>query len=275
MQTANDQLMRFIFTQQAVRGAIVKLNSSYQAALINHQYPGEVASLLGKSLAAVTMLISTIKFKGRLIIQLQTNGIVKTLVAQSNQQLQIRGMAKYSIENVTQRPLLGDGQLVLTLVDEQSADQHQGIVHVSNNSLELSLENYFRQSEQLNTRIWLFANSSTCAGLMLQEMPDCDTNFFEHLNLLTDTLKAEEILSLDFTSILNRLYVEETIEVFNPDQVCFKCSCDKQKMQAAIKTLGYEEANQVFVDQPELQVTCEFCNSSYNFNSSEITKIFQ
>ena len=274
MQIEHDQLQRFIFEKNAVRGEIIRLNGSYQTALSNHYYPDAIGNLLGQSLAAVALLSATIKFKGQLILQTQSDGIVDPLVVQSDEQYHIRGMAKYSDDYDSLSPLLGQGLLAISLIPDDNSERYQGIVNIKENNLATSLEDYFRQSEQLNTRIWLFADGTTAAGIMLQEMPNNDLHFFEHLSILTATLTQEEIFSLPFQNILTRLYQTETVNLFESELVSFKCSCNIKKMENAIKTLGQIEAEEILQGKQVIDVTCEFCNRSYSFDKVDVARIF-
>jgi len=90
-----DQLLRFLFEEMGVRGEIVSLDSSWQAALDNHDYPPVVAEQLGQALATSVLLSATLKFKGSLILQIQGNGPISMLVAQADEQQTVRGLAHW------------------------------------------------------------------------------------------------------------------------------------------------------------------------------------
>lgn len=273
----HDNICRFIFEDIPVRGEIVRLQESYQTAITNHHYPTDVGKLLGEALAAVTLLCETMKFEGRLIIQTQSDGFVDPLVVQCNHQRWIRGIAKYSDQDPLQLPLLGSGQLAITILPNNTTERYQGIVNINPNGLASTLEDYFRQSEQLNTRIWLFANKVTAGGLLLQEIPSenkVDNTQFEHLTALADTLRENEMLNLDFATILHRLFVNEPIRLFAPENVTFHCTCDFKKMVNAISTLGKTEAEAILTSQQTIDVTCEFCNRNFAFDKSEVEQIF-
>lgn len=277
MHIQNDQIQRFLFEDLPVRGEIIRLHESYQTALSNHYYPTEVGQLLGQGLTAAALLSETMKYEGRLIIQTQSAGFVDPLVVQSNHLRHIRGIAKFS-EKTLQLPLLGQGQLAITVIPKNSTERYQGVVAIKNNSLARSLEDYFIQSEQLNTRIWLFANDKMAAGLLLQEVPSSgttDKNCLEHTRILADTLTSDEIFNLSFDEILNRLFANDPVRVFEPNTIEFKCSCDVEKMENAIRTMGQPEALEILQNRQVLDVTCEFCNRSYAFDKSDINRIFQ
>ena len=141
-----DVLRRFLFDGLAVRGEWLNLSASWQAAKQHHQYPEAVMQLLGEALAAATLLSATIKFEGNLIIQAQGDGPLKSLVAQSTNNREIRGWARCD-ENVTGESiaeLLGTGRLVLT-IEPTVGEPYQGIVPLAVTHLSDSVEAYFAQ----------------------------------------------------------------------------------------------------------------------------------
>src|SRR4029079_3003032 len=91
-----DILQRFIFDSSPVRGEIVHLNDSYKSIMKQHNYPPMIQKILGEALVAASLLSAIIKFKGRLTVQFRGNGKLKLLLAQCNQQFQLRGLAQWS-----------------------------------------------------------------------------------------------------------------------------------------------------------------------------------
>ena len=64
-----DSSTRFVFVDADVRGNIVRLGDRFKEMTGPHDYLLEVQELLGKFLAAALLLSDTIKFEGRLTLQ--------------------------------------------------------------------------------------------------------------------------------------------------------------------------------------------------------------
>src|SRR5206468_2942346 len=79
----------------AVRGAIVSLDGACREILDCHPYPPALRRVLSELLAAATLLASTLKFKGALIVQLQGDGPVRLLVVESDAALSLRATAQW------------------------------------------------------------------------------------------------------------------------------------------------------------------------------------
>jgi len=271
-----DFLQRFLFENAPVRGEIVHLGESYQTIIDQHEYPPFIKKLLGEVLIATILLSATIKFNGRLTVQFKGKGKLKLLVAQCNEQFQIRGLAQFDPDLREEEVLaaLKNGVLGIMIDPEVAGGrQYQGIVEWQGNSVAESLEGYFLQSEQLPTRLWISLNETSASGFLLQvmpsEKPELYQNDWEHLVHLTNTLTDNELLNLDNSALLKRLYVEEDVRLFEQIPVGFRCTCSYQRSEHAIELLGKKEAEDELKTKENIIVSCEFCNTEYVFDKIE------
>ena len=207
-----DLLRRFLFEDLGVRGEWVKLTTSWQAAKQHQQGPQTAQHQLGQALAAVVMLSATVKFNGSMILQAQGDGDLKAVVAQSTHDRKIRGLirCKAHVPVGSLETQFGHGQLVLT-IEPDDAQPYQGIVPLQGINLAAALQTYFEQSEQLKTRLWLFANETHAVGLLLQELPSQNSYKadWERIEILADTVTEQELLELDCEHLLYNLFHEE------------------------------------------------------------------
>lgn len=278
----NDILQRFIFEDIPVRGELVHLNESYQTILQQHSYTPLIRQLLGEALAVACLLIAVTKLKGRLTVQFKGKGKLKLLLVQCDHHFNLRGLIQ-SEGDLTQAELLeaqSRGVLAIMMDPEMTnAKRYQGIVEWEGQTLTQAIEGYFRQSEQLPTRLWLAVNENSAAGLLLQvlpkEKPELYDNEWEHLIHLTETITADELLQLDNDMLLHRLYSEENVRLFSQTPVAFRCTCSVQRSENAILLLGQEEAEQELKEKQKLVVTCEFCNKGYIFDRVDVASLFK
>jgi molecular chaperone Hsp33 len=272
-----DHLHRFLFEDAEIRGEWVQLNASWQAVLACHDYPSAVQSQLGQALAATVLLSATIKFKGSLILQVQSRGPLKTLVTQATHHRTVRGLARWhgEIPQGSLPEIYGPGHLALTIQTEGKAP-YQGIVSLEGTNLAEALQTYFSHSEQLQTCFWLAANDQRAVGLFLQELPshrlEHDTNW-ERIALLASTVTAQEMLSLPSAELLYRLFHEEQVRLFGPEPVSFRCSCSRERIENTLLALGPEEMKAILKEQGTVEVDCEFCNRHYSFDQVDIEQL--
>jgi molecular chaperone Hsp33 len=273
-----DRVRRFLFEQHGIRGVWVKLADSWQAAKQFQHQPEIAVNQLGQALASVTMLSTTVKFDGAMILQAQSDGAISTLVAQATDKYKIRGVVKCAedVKGDSLPELFGAGRLVLT-IEAGNGKPYQGIVPLQGENLAAALQMYFEQSEQLKTRLWLFANETHAAGLLLQELPSQEgqPNDWETIEILANTVTAQEMFDLDCHELLHRLFHEEDVRLFNSEVVEFECSCSRERIEKTLKAMGEEELQSILQERETIEVTCEFCSENYRFNAQDVEALFK
>lgn len=279
-----DYIQRFHFSDSPVRGEIVQLSDTVAAVLERHVYPERVQDLLGEAVAASVLLASTLKFEGSLILQVRGDGPLETLMVECNHLLEVRGIAQVGESwseqsaQLSLAALFGNGQLAIT-IDPDKGERYQGIVPLGESSLSACLEHYFAQSEQLPTRIWLAAAEEGAAGMLLQVLPGHDegedADIWPRLQQLTDTLKEDELLELPANELLYRLYHEEQVELHEANEVCFRCSCSRERTERVLVSLGEAELADILAEQGVIDITCQFCNQEYRFDAIDVAQMLR
>lgn len=281
MAQATDVLNRYLFDNLHVRGELVQLQESYQAMIANHNYPEGVQVLLGELVAATSLLTATLKFEGEITVQLQGDGPVGYMSINGNHQQVMRGIARLRQETTetTLKGLLGKANMVIT-IRPKAGEPYQGVVALEHETLAECLAHYFEVSEQIPTQIWLFSDSKEqkIAGSLVQLLPDGEDKEkqqqdFEHLCQLTNTIKAEEILSLPAEELLYRLYHQEEVRLFEPQPVTYQCSCSEEKCLTAISQVETEELNSILEEQGEVSMTCDYCLTTYAFDRTKLASL--
>jgi molecular chaperone Hsp33 len=273
-----DCLRRFLFEEHGVRGEWVRLHDSLQQAKQHQALVNDaVDSQLGQALAAVVLLSATIKFKGAMIMQVQGGGELKALVAQASNDRKIRGLVRSepAVTGDNLKQMLGEGGRLVLTVESENAEPYQGIVGISAGNLADVLHTYFTQSEQLDTRLWLFANQTHAAGLFLQELPGDkkDQSDWERIEMLANTVTADELLSLDCEELLHRLFHEEKVRLYEPEDVEFRCNCSRQKIAGTLMALGRSELNNILCERENIEVDCQFCGAQYRFDKIDVESL--
>jgi molecular chaperone Hsp33 len=166
-----DRLYRFLFEGLDLRGECVRLDAGWRAVLARNDYPAPVAAQLGQGLAAAVLLSATIKFEGSLILQVQGDGAIPTLIAQATHEGTFRGIARWHDDReIDPAAPFGTGSLAITIAPREG-QRVQGVVGLLPGGLAAALEAYFARSEQLPTRLWLAADGQRAGGLLLQALP--------------------------------------------------------------------------------------------------------
>jgi molecular chaperone Hsp33 len=290
--SGSDRLLKFLVQNAPVRGGLVRLDSVWRQMLANHAYPEPVARLLGEMTAAATLLATNIKLDGTLIMQIQGDGPVKLLVVECTADLGLRATAKLredvaiddvaGLADLVNRHGQGRCAILLDPRNRQPGQQpYQGVVPLEGDSIADALQAYMRQSEQLDTRLWLAADAHCAAGALLQRLPDnggraetTDEDAWSRCTQLAATLTAPELLATDSDALLRRLFWQERLDLYPPLQARFQCSCSRARIGAMLLSLGQEEVDSIVAERGEVEVTCDFCGARYRFDAVDVDRLF-
>ena len=277
-----DTLNRFLFDNHPIRGEITRLEQTYQAILDNHTYPIAVQKLLGELLVVTSLLTATLKFEGDIAVQLQGDGALSLAVVNGNDQQQLRGVARISGEiadNATLKEMVGNGYVVITITPK-NGERYQGIVGLEKDTLIGCIENYFIQSEQLPTRLFVKTgvhdNKPIAAGILLQVLPANENTVesFEHVSTLTETITSDELFQLSTDEILYRLYNQEEVRLFETHDITFKCGCSRQRCEDSLMTLPANEIDEILKEnEGKIDIHCDYCGKHYLFDAIDIAEI--
>lgn len=266
-----NEVQTFIFEDLSIRGALVRLEETWQQVIAQHHYPEPLSQLLGEAVAATVLLATGLKQRPRVSLQLQGEGAVKLLLVQCSSDLEVRGMAQWR-EDRQHEPLLGAGRLAVNVDTGATGQQFQGIVPLVGNALDTCLEAYFRQSEQLPTRLFLKFGANRVAGLLLQALPakTADEGAFEAITALAATVTAAELADLPAAALLERLFTAYTVRLFEPHPVTHDCRCTADYLARIIRMLGAGELDGLLRERGHVELTCEFCNRSFRYDANDV-----
>ena len=311
----DDHVVPFQVEGLDVRGRAVQLGPMLDAILERHHYPTPVARLLAEVVVLTVLLGTSLKFDGKFTVQTKSDGPVDLLVADFSTPENVRAYARFNQAMLDQaiasgetepEQLLGKGVLAFTIDQGKFSQPYQGIVALDGTSLEDIAGVYFRQSEQIPTRVRLAAaelfdrdddgkprHRWRAGGLVAQFLPeapermrqtdlhggDGDINERAHheddawaeARSLVETVDADELTDplVGTERLLFRLFHERGVRVYEPRAVFDRCSCSREKIGGVLKGFSAEEIEES-QENGEIAVTCEFCSTTYRFPVHEV-----
>ena len=285
MTASGDLLHRFLFERLPVRGHLVRLDASWRAAIEHHEYPAPVTTALGEAMAAAALMAGALKFEGRLSLQFEGPGPVRLVLAQCTHRHAIRGVARHdALPEGLATDLFGNGQLAVTIEQSEGSERYQGVVPLESEQLATNLEAYFERSEQLPSRLLLAATPDRAAGLLLQRVAlgDAGTrtgraeaeDAWRRIGLLASTVSPKELFDLPSRELLQRLFPEDDIRLFEGTPVFFQCTCSRERVAGILQALGGDEVEALLAERGDVEVRCEFCNRAWRFDSVDVAGLF-
>jgi len=283
MTAQSDTLVRFLLPDAGVRGVHVHLDATWAEILSHAIYPPAAAELLGEAAVASALFTGHTKVDGRLSIQLRSNTAMRTLFAECTAAGTLRGIVQLADGGDAPRDLttLGDDALLAITIENPGLDprepqRYQSLVGLTAAGLDEAFEDYFRQSEQLPTRLLLAADGTRAAGLLLQKLPgdEGDNDGWSRASALFETLGKQELLDVAGNDLLHRLFHEEKPELLGERGLRFACSCSRERVEGMLQSLGEEEARAAAEPTGAVEVRCEFCGQEYHFPLTEFAILF-
>ncbi len=98
---------------------------------------------------------------------------------------------------------------------------------------------------------------------------------WRRVQLIAETLTAEELRSLADAEILHRLFNEDDVRLFEPSPVYFRCRCSRERVAGMLQGLGEAETRSVLAERGEVEVRCDFCNRAYVFDAVDVAQLFK
>lgn len=311
----DDVVVPFAVEPLDIRGRAVHLGEMLDTILKRHEYPQDIAFLMAEMISLTVLLGTSLKFEGNFILQTQSDGPVSLAVVDFSTPDSIRAYARFNKDDyekalkagkTSPRDLLGEGIMAMTIDHGHEMQRYQGIVKLDGITLEEAAHQYFRQSEQIPTRIKLSVaqilrasedgsvteTSWRAGGILTQFLPesedrikhrdlpsgaeDEDNEFDEddawlEASALMDTIGDDELTDpqINIERLLYRLFHEHGVRVFEGTQVLDKCTCSREKVVSLVKTFKDDPDKPLKPDE-SFTTVCEFCSTSYTVSANEV-----
>lgn len=308
----DDAVRPFEVSSLDVRGRAIQMGPALDAILARHDYPPSVSKLLGEATVLAILLGSALKFEGKFILQTETDGPVDMLVVDFRTPDSVRAYARFDEDAVAQAEvdgsadpaaLLGNGVLAMTVDQGAKMNRYQGVVPLEGETLEEVAHTYFRQSEQIPTRVRLAVGEMhvreagamrhrwRAGGLLAQflpaesgrmrhqdlpggDVPDdieieipADDDSWVEVQSLISTVEDHELTdpAVPVERLLYRLFHERGVRVFASAAIHDRCSCSRERVRTVFDQFTEVEIKES-IEDGSISAKCEFCGVKYVFD---------
>ncbi len=149
-----------------------------------------------------------------------------------------------------------------------------GKIELESGDISRDLAKYFAVSEQQPSAVALAPNG----GFIVQVLPDAND---EVISKLEDTLFMMDSIALLIEDAkedpreLLKLIFKDDIEILDEREIKWQCDCSKDRMAAALVSIGKKDLAEIIEQDGKAELSCHFCRSSYSFTKEELMEIYK
>ena len=272
--------------------AICSTDMVARAAQIHKTTPNATAAL-GRALTAASMMGNMQKVEnGSMTLQIRGGGPIGTITCVSDPEGNVRGCVTESkvplVEKVPGKLDVGatvgtDGYLTV-IRDLQMKEPYIGSVPLISGEIGDDVTAYFAQSEQTPTACALGVLVDTdlsvkvAGGYLIQLLPGAPEETIDAIErgiqragavtaMLEQGMTPEEILG-QVCGDIGVVFMETT-------PVSYKCYCSRDRVTAALISLGREELTEIMNEDKTFPVECQFCDTVYRFTPQDVAELLK
>ncbi|HEX3027230.1 MAG TPA: Hsp33 family molecular chaperone HslO [Clostridia bacterium] len=258
-----------------------------------HKPSAVVIAALGRVLSAASMMGVMLKGSNDSVtIRINGGGPSGPLIAVSDGLGNVRG---YVANPVVELPLNEYGKLdvagavgkngtVNVIKDLNLKEPYSGQTPLVSGEIAEDITNYFAKSEQIPTVCALGVLVDTdltvraSGGYIIQLLPFCDSSVIDRLEQnLKEMPPVSSLLDAGRTpdEIIRMVLKGFDVEIMEETDVNYVCSCSRDRIARALKSLGVKELSTILDEQGEAEVTCHFCDKKYQFTKGDLKEMIQ
>lgn len=287
------QVLRATNKNYTIRMFAINSTDMVEKAREIHQTTPVASAALGRMISAASMMGLMMKSENdKLTVQIKGDGELGGVVVVANAQ----GIVKaYPLNPMVDLPLRADGKLdvsgalgkigKLTVIkDFGLKEPYIGQTDLVTGEIAEDITAYYAYSEQQPSAVALGVlvapdrSILAAGGFIVQLMPDALDEEIDQLEKNLSKIRSISHLIAEGKSLEE--IVELVLQNLNPVindkvDVAFQCDCSRERMEAALVSIGLHELEDILAKEKETEIQCHFCNTKYKFSEQEIRNLIE
>ena len=279
--------------------AAVTTETAAEAAR-RHQTSGTVSAALGRTLTGALLLGAGQKEFDRLTVQIECDGPVRGITAETNAQGRVRGYVREPAADVPLnaagkfdvKAVVGGGMFYVTYESGFEIglyrEPYRGAVPIVSGEIGEDFAYYLAKSEQIPSAVMLGvlvrARESgetyveAAGGLMIQVMPGADERVVSSIESTvsrtphTTALIREGARPAD---LLQTALGDVEFEVLEEREVGFGCTCSYERAASLVASIDGGELESMLREDRGAALTCHFCNETYRIDEAALAGMLE
>ena len=245
----------------------------------------------GRALTAASMMGNMQKVEnGSMTMQIRGGGPIGTITVVSDPVGNVRGcVTEPKVPLVEKYPgkldvgaTVGTDGTLTVIRDLQMKEPYVGSIELVSGEIGDDVTAYFAQSEQTPTACALGVlvdvdqSVKVAGGYILQLLPGAPEETVDALeNGIKRAGAVTAMLEQGMTpeDILGQVCGELGVVFMETTEVGYKCYCSRDRVTAALISLGREELEQIMEEGKEFPIECQFCDEKYLFTPEDVAQL--
>lgn len=286
-----DYIVRATGAQAQIRALACTTRDLVETARQAHDTSPVATAALGRLLSAGVMMGSMMKGEEDLLtLQVKGDGPLRNVVVTADSKGNAKGYVTVP-DVILPANAAGKldvagavGQGILSVVRDMGLKEpYVGQTKLQTGEIAEDLTYYFATSEQVPSSVGLgvlMERNNTvrqAGGFILQLMPFAEETVISRLEQnLSKIASVTALLDEGKTpeQMLEMLLEGLDCQVVDTMPAAFVCDCSKRKIERVLISLGREEISEMIQEGHEIEVSCHFCNTRYQFSIEELKRLY-
>ena len=287
----NDYILRATALKGMIRAFFITDRDTVESLRKAHNTSPVVTAALGRLATGALMMGVDMKDKGESVtLKIESDGPIKGMTVVADPEGNVKG---YPVEPLVIIPANSRGKLdvggavgkgsLSVIKDMGLKEPYTGQVPLISGEIAEDLTYYFAASEQIPSSVALgvLMNKENtvrqAGGFMIQLMPGADEDVLSRLEERLASMKSVTACldeGMGPREIMELLLSDMEPEINEKIPVRFRCGCSRERMEAAIISIGRKDLRSLIDEGEPVEAVCHFCGTKYRFEVEELKKLW-
>lgn len=288
-----DYIVRALSAEGFVKAAAIRSTEMVRRGRQIHKTTPTATAALGRALTAASLMGNMQKVEnGSVTLQIKGGGPLGTILCVADAIGNVRGyvqnpgislLEKYPGKLDVGAAVGTDGMLTVAR-DLQMKEPYVGSVALVSGEIAEDVTAYFAQSEQTPTACALGVlidrdqSVQVAGGYLIQLLPEAPKSVAERLERgIQEAGAVTAMLAQGLTpeQMLQTVCAGMDVEFLETTPVAYRCYCSRERVTSALISLGEQELHEIAEKGETVEVGCQFCDTTYAFDPTEIKGLVQ
>lgn len=285
-----DYLVRGLVNSKNCRVFACQTTQLLEEARNKHGLWPTASAALGRMFSATLMMAAMNKNNEKMTVTINGGGPIGTMMAITRGDGHIKGFVGNPEVHYTYNSnghlavgvAVGNQGTLQVIKDMGLKEPFCGTVPLQTGEIGDDFSYYFMASEQTPSvvSVGVLVNDTneilSSGGFIIQLLPEATEDDIVYIEEKMKDFPAVSFLINEGKTpedILKMLF--DDVEITDTQDLFYTCDCSKEKMLAALSTVGKDELQNMIDENHGCEMLCQFCNTKYQFSEEELKELIK